>query len=114
MNKVMAEINTAVSKEWGMVYLTKKGFTLVTSNLDESPSNWFARFYYKDNHGNIYFKQGEGRKLYLDINKNNNENKFSLKKYIAAIRLELKEINNIEKGLSDIEKMLSNGSGSIN
>ena len=115
MHKSMAHINTSVSIGWGMTYLTPNGYLKITNNFTEVPENWVARFYYKDNNGNIYLKQagGEGRNLCIDIN-NNTE---VVRKYGFLLRNELENIDDTRQEIKKVhpvlEKMLSNGKRSI-
>jgi hypothetical protein len=63
-----------VNREWGITYLFKRGYQIVTSNTDDiettknASEDWIARYYYVDKKGNIFRNYKKGRKLKIEIN----------------------------------------------
>jgi len=64
----MGRLSYSASDEWGMIYMFRRGYKIVTSNMDEASNDWIARCWYADKSGNVFLNYKKGRKLQIEIN----------------------------------------------
>jgi len=105
----------SANDEWGITYIFKRGYKIITSNMDEikttndTSDDWIARFYYADKKGNVFLNHKKGRTLQIEVNPRIN---FCSDDYMRSIREEIKIMNQkrneLKKVYSELEKRVQN------
>lgn len=105
----------SANDEWGITCIFKRGYKIITSNMDEisntndASKDWIARYYYVDKNGNVFLNHKKGRKLRIEINPRIN---FCSDDYMRSIRDEIRNINQkgkeLKKVCSELEKKVQN------
>jgi hypothetical protein len=101
---------------WGQIYMFKKGYKIVTGNMDEiettgdASEDWIARYYYVDKKGNIFLNYKKGRKLKIEINPRID---FFSGDYMHSMHEEIENMDQrkgeLRKVCSGLEKMVYRG-----
>ena len=106
----MGRFSYSAGDEWGMIYMFKRGYKIVTSNMDETSNDWIARYWYADKKENIFLNYKKGRKLRIEINPRIN---FPSDEGMCSMREEIENMSQrkaeLRKVYSALEKMVHKG-----